>query len=177
MAIKDPHIRDTNEANNSGFVELMLVAIAEADVKISGQSIVGLPDQAAVSEDIDVTLHKTLHNNGPYGPVEVSISASVDLSLAPGCTAIPDPGNSTSADLPVSTDVVVDEVWTIHCAEGGDKTLHFDKLRFCLGPLQGRGQHHEVFALLLQQLASRLICLARQPKLLVAADDFQNVGS
>jgi hypothetical protein len=67
-----------------------------------------------------------LHNNGSYGPVEVSISATVDTSLAPGCTAIPDPGNLTSADLPVSSDVVVDEAWTIHCAEGGVKTFRFD---------------------------------------------------
>jgi len=126
IAITTLHVEDPSPANNAASTGLTVTAIAEADVKISGQSVVGLPSQAPVSEDVDVTLHKTLHNNGGYGPVDVSISASVDTSLAPGCTATPDPGNLTSASLPVSSNVVVDEVWTIHCAEGGVKTFRFD---------------------------------------------------
>jgi hypothetical protein len=95
-----------------------------ADVKISNQSLLDPPSEIGVSEDIEVTLRKTLHNNGPSGPREVSISVS---ATAPAdCTATPDLSNHTQANLPVSTDVVVDEVWAIHCSEEGEKTFQFD---------------------------------------------------
>ncbi|GAG41413.1 unnamed protein product, partial [marine sediment metagenome] len=61
-----------------------------------------------------------------YGPVDVSIAASANVSLAPGCTATPAPANSTSATLPVSTNVPITEIWTIHCNETGEKTFQFD---------------------------------------------------
>jgi len=118
------HVRDPDPSNNQAHTELPVTAWAQADVKISGQELVDPPTQAAVSEDVDITLRKTLHNNGGYGPVDVSIDASA--SAPADCSATPDPANPTSANLPVSTNVVVDEVWTIHCAEGGDKTFGFD---------------------------------------------------
>ncbi|UCH87408.1 MAG: hypothetical protein JSU97_03185 [Dehalococcoidia bacterium] len=124
IAITTPHVKDPLPASNAASTELTVTAIAPADVKISSQQLVDPPTEIAVSQDVDVTLRKTLHNKGNYGPVDVSIAAST--SAPADCSATADPVNPTSAYLPVSTDVVVEEVWTIHCGELGDKTFRFD---------------------------------------------------
>jgi len=123
-AIKDPHIRDSDPTNNSGSGDFSVAAIGGADVEISSQQLVAPPSEIPVSQSVDITLRKTLHNNGGYGPVDVSISAS---ATAPAdCTATAKAGNPTSANLPVSTDVVVDEVWTIHCAKPSSHSFSFN---------------------------------------------------
>jgi hypothetical protein len=73
---------------------------------------------------VDVTLRKTLHNNGPAGPANVSISNTALPS--PGCTATPKPTNPTSALLSVSVSQQVDEVWTIQCSTTGAKDFNFN---------------------------------------------------
>ena len=95
-----------------------------ADVKIVSQSLVNPPSQITQGQNVDVTLRKTLHNNGPFGPVDISIAASAQAPA--GCTATPSGTNPSSADLPVSTTVVVDEVWTLNCSETGNKYFSFD---------------------------------------------------
>jgi hypothetical protein len=47
----------------------------DADVSISSQ-VVEAPAEIDVSEDVQATLIKFLHNYGPYDPVDVSISSS-----------------------------------------------------------------------------------------------------
>ena len=95
-----------------------------ADVKIVSQSLVNPPSQITQGQNVDVTLRKTLHDNGPFGPVNVNITAN---TVAPtGCTATAKSTNPSSADLPVSTTVVVDEVWTLNCSETGNKYFSFD---------------------------------------------------
>jgi hypothetical protein len=94
-------------------------------VKISGQSLVSPPSLLTTGVPVNVTLRKTLHNNGSYGPVNVSIANSANLSLAPGCTATPAPANPTSATLSVSVSCTVDEVWTVQCNQTGSKTIGF----------------------------------------------------
>jgi len=126
ITITTLHVTDPTPANNAASTSLTVTATAQADVKISGQQLIDPPTEIAVSQNVDLTLRKTLHNNGGYGPVDVSITTSADVSLAPGCSATADAANLTSANLPVSTDVVIDEVWTIHCSEEGEKTFQFD---------------------------------------------------
>jgi hypothetical protein len=95
-----------------------------ADVRIASQQLVGPPTDIDVSENVVVTLRKVLHNSGPYGPVDVSISATA--SAPPDCTAAPGAGNPTSARLPVSANVVIDETWTIHCDARSQHVFSFD---------------------------------------------------
>ncbi len=95
-----------------------------ADVWIASQQLVNPPTDIDVSEDVVVTLRKVLHNDGPYGPVDVSISA--DASVPSDCTAIPGDGNPTSASLPVSANVVIDETWTIHCDARSQHVFSFE---------------------------------------------------
>ena len=93
-----------------------------ADVKLT--QVVAGPAALQVSEDGAVTVTKTLHNNGPFGPVDVDISANATAPV--GCTATPDPLNATSASLPVSTPVDVIHLYTIHCTDQSEHTFTFD---------------------------------------------------
>ncbi len=123
-------LADLFPGNNSASTGLTVDVLAEADVGITGQEVLAgdcaaaAPGEIGVSENTGICLRKTLHNNGSYGPVEVSISTS---ATAPDdCSAIPDGGNPTSASLPVSTDVVVDEIWTVHCATPSSHSFSFE---------------------------------------------------
>jgi hypothetical protein len=123
IAPSDPHVVDLVPGNNSAATALTVDVIAQADAKIAGQSIIDAPDEMPISQNVPVTLRKTLHNNGSYGPVNVSIAAGAQAPA--GCTATPAPTNPTSASLPVSTVVTVDEVWTLHCTQPSDHTFAF----------------------------------------------------
>ena len=118
------HVRDLVPGNDSESTDLVVDSVTEADVKIVSVDILGTPTKLPLGEDHDITLEKVLHNNGGYGPVDVSISA--DATPPSDCSATADPANPTSATLPVGTDVVVSEVWTLKCTSTGLKTFVFD---------------------------------------------------
>ncbi len=118
------HVRDPDLGNNQAHTELLVAVWTQADVRISGQQLVSPPAEIPVSEAVEVTLRKTLHNTGGYGPIDVSITTNA--SAPPDCTATPDPANPTSVNLPDSTEVVVDEVWSIHCDQPSEHTFSFD---------------------------------------------------
>jgi len=93
------------------------------DGKIIDQELVEPPSTMKVGEGVDVTVRKTLHNNGPNGPIEVSIISTA--SPPAGCTATPKDVPST-VTLPVSVNVVIEEVWTIECSTAGNRVFWFD---------------------------------------------------
>ena len=82
------------------------------------------PTQITQGQNTPVTLRKTLHNNGPFGPVNVGITASATAPT--GCTATASAANPNSTTLPVSTAITVDEVWTLNCSQTGAKSFNFD---------------------------------------------------
>ena len=124
IAITTPNTNDPNTLNNSASTPLSVDVIATADAKITAQSLVNPPTQITQGQNVPVTLRKTLHNNGPFGPANVSITAS---AVAPtGCTATPSPSNPASASLAVSAAQTVDEAWTINCSQTGSKSFSFD---------------------------------------------------
>jgi len=118
--IKDVHVVDPDLTNNSGSDDYTVEAWGYADLKIVGQEFIDPPDKMKVSEEIDVTLRKSIHNNGPYGPLEAGIETTP--VVPPDCTFTPKDVPS-SVELPVSTDVVIDEVWTIHCSVAGNRVF------------------------------------------------------
>jgi hypothetical protein len=130
IAITTVHMTDSNQNNNSASTGLTVDAIGQADVEIAGQQVLAgdctnsPPEEMAVSENANICLRKTLHNEGPLGPVDVSISTSA--SAPDDCSATPDAGNPTSASLPVDTDVVMDEMWTVHCDTPSSHSFSFD---------------------------------------------------
>jgi len=121
--IKDAHVVDPNPGNNSGSAAYTVEAWSYADLKIVGQEFIDPPDKMKVWQEIDVTLRKTLHNNGPYGPLVAGIATTP--IMPPDCTATAK-NVPSSVTLPVSTDVVVDEVWTIRCIVAGNRVFRLN---------------------------------------------------
>jgi hypothetical protein len=124
VTLTDPNAVDPEPLNNSQVTELTVAAVAEADVKITSVGFVNPPDTLPLGENVDITLRKHVHNNGPWTPVDIAIAAA---AAAPtGCTVVPKAVPSSISAVPVSIDQVVDEVWTIRCTETGYKTFVFD---------------------------------------------------
>jgi hypothetical protein len=94
----------------------------EADVKIVSQSLTTPPASMNINTNTDFTVHKVLHNNGPIGPVDVSITR--DVNLPADCTVV-DVAGPITANLPVSVDVPADEVFTISCSLPSTHALTF----------------------------------------------------
>jgi hypothetical protein len=107
----------------------------ESDININGFSVVynrkidgngdTVPDLAVVdvSTPTDIIVRKVLHNNGPYGPTEVRLAKTASvLPLPPpyttDATVIPFT-DEEQVILPVSSDVMVDETFTVHCLDSG----------------------------------------------------------
>jgi hypothetical protein len=124
VTLTDPNAVDPVVGNNSQVTELTVAAVAEADVKITSVGFVNPPDNLPLGENVDVTLRKHVHNNGPWTPVDIAINAT---AAAPtGCTVVPKSVPSSISAVPVSIDQVVDEVWTLQCTQAGFKTFVFD---------------------------------------------------
>jgi hypothetical protein len=99
-------------------------SVVEADVKITSASFVDWPTKLPYGENVDITLRKHIHNNGPWAPVDIAITATATAPT--GCTVVPKSVPSSISAVPVSIDQVVDEVWTIRCTSIGLKTFGFD---------------------------------------------------
>ncbi len=123
ISVTTPHVTDPLPANDSASTSFSVAAVAGADVAIMSQSLVSPPTQITQGQDMAVTLRKTLHDLGPFGPVNVSITADVIVEV--GCTATPSGSNPTAVSLPMSVDVVVGEIWTLNCSEAGNKLFIF----------------------------------------------------
>jgi len=121
ITITTADVTDPDTTNNSASDTLTVIVNAKADVKLS-QTVAG-PAALQVSEDGLVTVTKTLHNNGPFGPVLVDVVASATAPV--GCTATFAP-NGSIFSLPVSTPVDVIENFIIHCTDPSEHIFTFD---------------------------------------------------
>ncbi len=124
VEVTSPGIVDPDPSNDAARTELTVAAVAEADVKITGVRFVDPPTKIPMGQDVDITLRKHVHNNGPWDPVDISIDASATAPT--GCTIVPKTVPDLAGGVPVSVDQVVDEVWTIRCSQEGLKTFVFD---------------------------------------------------
>ncbi|HUF54309.1 MAG TPA: dockerin type I domain-containing protein [Dehalococcoidia bacterium] len=109
----DVHVTDPDGVSYMATQHTVAV-LGQADVKIQSQNI-SAPLSAQPGQPFTVTVNKTVHNNGPVGPVTVSIAASV--SAPPDCSVTPDPGNPTSANLPVSAATPLTENFEVTCTD------------------------------------------------------------
>jgi hypothetical protein len=124
VGLKEPHVRDLAPGNNTAQTKLTVDSVSQADVKIVSVGVVGTPTKLPLGEDLDITLEKVLHNNGPWEPVDIAIDSTATAPT--GCTVVPKDVPDSVSDVPVSVDQVVTEVWTIKCTSTGLKTFGFD---------------------------------------------------
>jgi hypothetical protein len=115
---------DGNPANNVLKNWPDVTVLAKADLKILNQYVVSPPTDINVNTDVPITVRKVIHNNGPFGPVDgqVEVLATADS----GCTVTPDSHTTPVNDIPVSTDVVLNEVFTIRCTQTSTHSFHFN---------------------------------------------------
>jgi len=125
ISVTTAHVSDPNSGNNTRSTQFPVTVVncpLIADVGIDGQSMLNPPSSIPVNQNVNLTLRKTLHNNGPNGPATVNISTQ---AIGPGdCTITPP--SAPSPSLPVSVNVTVDEVWTVRCSQASTHTFTFN---------------------------------------------------
>jgi len=124
VRVTSPGVEDPVPGNNRMVTELTITAVGAADIKITSTSFVNPPTKIPLGQDTDITLRKIIHNNGPWTPVDISITTSATPPT--GCTIVLKSGPSSLTAVPVSVDQVVNEVWTIKCTVAGLKTWVFN---------------------------------------------------
>jgi len=124
VSVSTPGIVDPDPSNDTAITELTVTAVSQADIKITGVTFIDRPTKVDLGAEVDITLRKHVHNNGPWTPVDIAIDATA--SAPTGCTVMPKNVPTSLTNAPVSVDQVVDEVWTIKCTETGLKTFGFD---------------------------------------------------
>jgi hypothetical protein len=138
-AVPMPPVREENLTNNVHKQDITVNAWEKADVKKISLAVLTPPTNIDVSADVPVTVRAVLHNNGPYGPVDISDKI---LAAAPAdCTAAPDHASVINS-LPVNVYVTADSVFTIHCTKPSTHTFNFSdevtmKTEHVLDPVPG----------------------------------------
>ena len=121
VAIDDLHVRDPNSSNDLASAPATDITVsAPADGKIINAIAINPPTSITANVDVQITIRKELHNNGPFGPIDFDLTKSITPPA--GCTVTP-PATSIHT-LAVSTTILTDEVWTINC-QAGSYTLSF----------------------------------------------------
>ena len=125
VSLKEPHMHDHGPGTNTAITELEVDSVSQADVKIVSASFVDPPAKLPYGENMNITLHKHIRNDGPWAPVDIAITATATAPA--GCTvALSSIVPTSLTNVPVSIDQVVTEVWTIRCTSTGLKTFDFD---------------------------------------------------
>jgi hypothetical protein len=83
VALDQLHVSDPNAANDSQQGQASTdTSLGQADVKVTTVAS-SAPPSAPVSTNFPVTVSTTVHNNGPFAPVNADIHLT--LNLPPGC--------------------------------------------------------------------------------------------
>jgi hypothetical protein len=122
-AVPMPPVREENLTNNVHKQDITVNAWVKADVKKISLAVLNPPTNIDVSADVPITVRAVLHNNGPYEPVDIRDEV---LAAAPAdCTVTPNSVVTVVPGVPMSVDVVVDGVFTIHCTKASTHTFDF----------------------------------------------------
>ena len=94
---------------------------AQADVKLISQTVT-FPGQISVDQDVQMTIDKVLHNNGPDDPVDIDITKTI--TVPDDCTVNGQGGptvlindSETGVAINSSTTVPYQELDTINCSQ------------------------------------------------------------
>jgi hypothetical protein len=119
------HVIDPDSSNNSDSGEDTTAVTAEADLKVVEVTITA-PEAVGVNEAFDVSAAATLHNNGPFGPVNAD--ATITLDVPTGCTAASDAAVTVlDIALAVSTaTAVTEQTWSVTCSDNATEDFSAD---------------------------------------------------
>jgi len=123
-AVPMPPVREEALTNNVHKQDITVNAWVVADVKKVSFAVLQNPGNIDVSADVGITLRAVVHNNGPFGPVDIQDEM---LAAAPAdCTVTPDSNTVVVTQVPVSVDVTIDKNFTLHCTKASQHTFTFD---------------------------------------------------
>ena len=115
----DPAVTDPDLTNNAKETTYTIACIAKADLKVTSATVT-CDDPVDVNTAFNCTVENTVHNNGPFGPVNADVIES--LSAPAGCVLNPaGPQVEQGVSLPVSVPVVVSKTWSVTCS---DRSFH-----------------------------------------------------
>ena len=115
VALDQLHVDDPVTPNNTlASAPGQIPVFAGADGKINSAVVLNPPAFIPSNVNVPITIRKVLHNNGPFGPSTFSLTKSITPPA--GCTITPP--STSSHNLAVSTQVTVDEIWTVNCNPG-----------------------------------------------------------
>jgi hypothetical protein len=125
VTVDQLHVEDPAAGNDSLASSAALIPVfATADGKITSAIVLSPPTSIASNVNVNITIRKVLHNNGPFGSAAFSLTRSITPPA--GCTVtVPAP---TSHNLAMSTPATVDEVWTVNCNPGSYTFNFFNTL-------------------------------------------------
>ncbi len=143
IAITTAGVTDSNPSNNcAAQVQPVVVIGASSDVKVTG-SVLSAPATASIGVPFPVSATVTLHNNGPFGPVNVD--TILTLNLPGDCTTTSaNPQTVQNTSLLVSVPVNIGGSWSVTCTDpsahsfGGTATATIDLLHVS-DPLPSNG--------------------------------------
>jgi len=91
--------------------------VGEADIELTGVSVAA-PASASSGVPFGLTVDASVRNNGPSGPVNVSLDFTV--STPSDCTRTPSgPFETATVSLAVGTTVAASKTWSVTCADTG----------------------------------------------------------
>jgi hypothetical protein len=114
------------DAGGSGAVtECVTIHVyGEADGAVLDMYVVDPPPSIDVSDKVPVTVREEVHNYGPFGPAEFTVTFT---ATAPdGCNIVGPASIIVPVSLPVSENTLVEAIFTIHCEEPSEHTFRFD---------------------------------------------------
>ena len=89
--------------------------LGQSDITMTAVSV-NAPGSANPGTPFTITAQATVHNAGPFGPVNVDTSFS--LSLPPGCSSTPGNQNAENISAPVSVPAMIPSpaiAWSVTC--------------------------------------------------------------
>lgn len=110
------HVDDQTLGNNTLGSNTATTAVFDvADLKASSVTVAG-PPQALTGQQFDVDVTTTVHNNGPAGPANADVTAT--LNLPPDCSTLtPNPQTTEDTPIPVSAATDVVQTWQVMCTD------------------------------------------------------------
>ncbi|MCJ7510638.1 MAG: hypothetical protein MUP14_07120 [Dehalococcoidia bacterium] len=140
VELLEPGYIDPNPANDTDTINVPVAILAVSDIKINSFSAVWtgwkidsngdtIPDLPVINvgTDTPVILRKVLHNNGPYGPTDVTLAKTAAVLV--GDATVTPAYHEEQVILPVSSEITLDETFTITCLDswvGKTATFKFD---------------------------------------------------
>ena len=136
----DPYVPDPDPGNNWKDLDVVVDCTAESDVKVLDVYPSSTPDPMdplalptiIIGEDTPLQMTTDVHNNGPYGPLEVDITSAHAIAAYyggdpaqwsgwsnQGCTLTPPSSVVQIPDLEVSASGDVVDDYIINCDMGG----------------------------------------------------------